>query len=195
LSLRRTHRPAADPPRMKIEHPLAVIARSRFATRQSAAAHALDRIAASQVLLTRKQVRAHSIPCRRAPSLRGTALRRGKLIHSTCGYRLPRREAAPRNDRQATLNFRSGRVGRRQVCNSQCKQCVASQRASALMGHRAARSANTAANQNTCRGPAAGHRRDTYSGPGAQQATGHRTRSRAASATVQTQHRARQQDE
>jgi hypothetical protein len=115
---------------------------------------------------------------------------------------LPRREAAPRNDRQATLNFRSGRVGRRQVCNSQCKQCVASQRASALMGHRAARSANTAArsantaaNQNTCRGPAAGHRRDTYSGPGAQQATGHRTRSRAASATVQTQHRARQQDE
>jgi hypothetical protein len=32
---------------------------------------------------------------------------------------LPRREAAPRNDSQATLNFHSRRVGRGPVSNSQ----------------------------------------------------------------------------
>jgi hypothetical protein len=46
-SLRVAHRPAADPPRTKIEHRLAVIARSRFATRQSDPQYVRLRIAAS----------------------------------------------------------------------------------------------------------------------------------------------------
>jgi hypothetical protein len=32
---------------------------------------------------------------------------------------LPRRQAAPRNDSQGTLNFHPERLGRRPVCNSQ----------------------------------------------------------------------------
>jgi hypothetical protein len=48
LSLRVAHRPAADPPWMKIEHRLAVIARSRFATRQSDPQYVPLQIAASQ---------------------------------------------------------------------------------------------------------------------------------------------------